>query len=672
MRYPTKAVVLAAGFGTRMLPLSLDTPKPLMPFWRRPILDLLLEMLGRWGVQEVLINLHHQPDAFLQHLRRRAAHGPNVKGCRTGPRINLSFEPEILGSGGALARANWFLNEAPFWIINGDVVADLNPDPLVQALAERRCLAALWLHPEQGPRSVEMDSAGLISNFQSSRPGTAGTYTFCGLHLVRPAILDYIAPLRFSSIIQAYHRAMAAGWRIRGLVLPRAYWADVGTPASYLQAHAAVLDSFRRRQPGRRLCNTAALRSMTALRQRGVKIQGFVASAAKLVIAKGARLNNAVLWDGARIASGAIIENAIVGTRAEVAGRVPRLAVRSELLVSAGANALKHAQPSSDAQLAIALARLGWDPARTMLIPLAPRGSARSFTRLINGRRSVIMIRHSLKREENALYAAHSLFLQSIGWPVPAILKDVSTKQFVLVEDCGDLSLERLAALAKPARLEHYYRMVLLAVRRLHTEGTRLARRRRIELAAPFSADLYRWEREFFARQFLLAHLGVAPAQLDRILEELAAVAQVLQRAPLVLVHRDLQSSNILVHKGQVFFIDFQGMRFGAAAYDLASLLCDPYVELPQAKQIQLLAFYNAGLRGARAVAERLFWLAAVERLAQALGALARLSAQPDMVRFAKYIPAALRMLRRALQQSASCRTLAAVIENAIDKHFSI
>ncbi|MBU1910142.1 MAG: phosphotransferase, partial [Verrucomicrobia bacterium] len=123
-----------------------------------------------------------------------------------------------------------------------------------------------------------------------------------------------------------------------------------------------------------------------------------------------------------------------------------------------------------------------------------------------------------------------------------------------------------------------------------------------------------------------------------------------LNRAPAVLLHRDLQSSNILLRAGRPVFIDFQGMRFGPAAYDLASLLCDPYVELPPALQDELLEYYTAR-RPKDLSAPSLFWPAAVERLVQALGAFGRLSVQPGLGTFAEFIPPALRLLRRALER---------------------
>jgi aminoglycoside/choline kinase family phosphotransferase len=454
---------------------------------------------------------------------------------------------------------------------------------------------------------------------------------------------------------------MADAWQIRGVCLPDCFWADLGTPAAYLQAHGEVLTCYRRRLPGRRLMSAEALRRMQALPRRGVRLQGFAAVGAGVVIEKNALLANAVVWDRARIAADAILEQAVVGSGAQVHGRVPRVAVRSDF-------SLQSEIGNADPQLAVALARLGWDPAATTAIPFEARGSARAFTRLARGRQSVIMIRYSREREENTLYAAHARFLKSIGWPVPEVLLDLPEKQFLVVEDLGDYSLQRLAEVAPARRVLHHYRQVLRLLPILHERGTRAARRRRLELVAPFAPDLYRWEREFFARQFLQPRLGLPSAEIKAILRELEGVARRLLQTPPVLIHRDLQSSNILLVGNNPFFIDFQGMRFGAAAYDLAALLCDPYVELPLARQTELLAYYNATRRAGAPVPERIFWLAAVERLAQALGAYGRLCAQPDTAWFGKYIPPALRMLRRALEQAAACRRLHTAIAAALDK----
>lgn len=651
MTAPRKAVVLAAGFGTRMLPLSLDTPKPMMPIWGVPALGHVLAMLRRWGVRDVLINLHHQPDPIVQYTRTQPF---------PGLRLTLSYEPDILGTGGALQRAGWFFDSAPFWMLNADVAAEVSPAPFLRAYVCRRPLAALWMHPALGPRTVEMERDRIV-NFHSSRPGTAGTYTFCGLQLLSPRILDYLPPRGFVGIVQAYTRAMAAGRTIAGVCVARSFWADIGTPDSYLAAHRDIRAAWRARHPGARLFVPAQERRMRTLRRQGVRLTGFAAVDARAQIERGATLNEAVVWEGARVGGDAVVEHAIVGTRADVHGRVPHVAMRSDLSLGT-VEGIAH-----DAVLSLALQRLGWPAAGTTVIAFEPRGSARTFTRLEHARHSVILVRYSLEREENALYAQHARFLKALGWPVPAVRLDVPEKQLLVIEDLGDRSLQRAGADLSPARLRAHYRRVLEAVAVLHTQGTRAARRARLTMVPGFSPDLYCWEREFFAKHYLRRLPDLSAVESDRALAELAAGAMPLVQAPAVLIHRDLQASNILLVGGRPYFIDFQGMRYGAAAYDLASLLCDPYMELPAEWQTRLLQHYNARVPRARRVSERIFWQATIERLAQALGAYGRLSAVADTAWFGRYIPPALRMMRRALLRTGGCPHLLAIVQRALD-----
>ena len=177
-----------------------------------------------------------------------------------------------------------------------------------------------------------------------------------------------------------------------------------------------------------------------------------------------------------------------------------------------------------------------------------------------------------------------------------------------------------------------------------------------------FRPTLYRWERNYFAEEMLRKRQGLPAHQIARITQELAGVGRRLLAAPPALLHRDLQSSNILIHNGAPWLIDYQGMRFGPAVYDLASLLCDPYVELPDDMIARLVDYYAARSADGAGV-RRLFWYGAIQRLAQALGAFAKLGGQPDTRAFADSIPAARRMLARALRETGGLPALRAWCE---------
>lgn len=639
--------MLAAGFGTRLWPLSLQTPKPLVPLWGRPVIRHVLGMLADWGVREALVNLHFQP-------------GPIVRELRSAPvsdlTVSFSFEPEILGTGGVLRKADWFLGNEPFWMMNADVAADLDPTPLLRAFADRRALAALWLEPEFGPRTVEMRD-GRITNFETARPETDGTYTFCGLQLLSPDILRYIPGQGFSSIIRAYNLAMRDGRAIAGVAVPGSFWEDIGTPDFYLRAHARALAAYRARRPGARLYDPASARRAALLARDGARVAGFVACGRNVSAAAGAVIENSVLWDGARLGPGAVVRNAVVAAGTRVDGEVRRVAVPMGSIV-------EDAPGGEDQHLAQALARLGWPAQSSTMLPLEPRGSARVFARLRWGRRRAMMIRYSLDRSENAFYAQHARFLKSLGLRVPDILVDMPAARLLVIEDLGDHSLLDAASAAEPARLIGLYSAVLDKVLLLHSRGATAARRRGLAMVPSFSPDLYRWEREFFARHFLARRLGPGHPAIAGALADLARVARRLLGARHVLVHRDLQSTNILLTSDGPAFIDFQGMRFGPAAYDLASLLCDPYVELPLPIQDRLWDYY-ARKAGWTRKDRGLFWWAAIERLAQALGAFGRLGANPETARFARHIEPGLRMMRRALERVDGLPRLNAAVEAA-------
>ena len=555
MRPPRKAFILAAGLGTRLRPLTLETPKPMLPLWGEPMLARTLAMLARWGVEQVLVNLHHAPGPILRYLATQPF--PQL-------RISAVFEPDILGTGGALRNARWFIDE-PFWLLNADVVADVDPAPLVRAWRKPKPLAACWLTADAGPKTVRCEK-GVIRDFHDPAPDHA---TFCGLQLLDPRILPFIAPAGFDTLIAAYRRAQARGHRIAGVCVPGSFWADIGTPTQYVQAH---------RDTAQRLGHAG---------------ESFTLPAAAV------------------------------------------LTPREQRLLS---------------------------PVSCSLSPvevLPPRGSNREFFRLPTPfkadklvykqvYRPLILIRWSPERADNRFYARHTRFLEALGIPVPRLFLDAPRDRFLAIEDLGPATLETRLPRLKPTEIRHIYRRLLDVALRLHGAGWPAARRARLPLMRGFDDKLYAWEHAYFIDHVLRARLRLPERQIAAVAAELKAVAVTLAASPQGLIHRDFQSSNVLFRGAEPVLIDYQGMRRGPVAYDLASLLCDPYADLPAALQQALFRHYAARHpQGAAVIAA--FPAAAIQRLGQALGAYAVLSQKPGMAHFAHHIPTAARQLLRAL-----------------------
>lgn len=638
---PRKAVLLAAGLGVRMRPLSNTVPKPLMPLWGKPAIDRIIGMLAGWGVREILVNLHHEAGAIMEHLANR----------KEGPRIHFSFEPAILGTGGALVRGKWFVGAEAFWMVNTDIAADLSPSMLLKEFEARQPIAALWLHSDKGPRTVEV-SNGAITSFRSSAPGAGETCTFCGLQLVSPALFDFLGEESFHSIVEAYEQAMRSGRRISGVVVPRSFWADMGTPEHYVAAHRDVLKAYRKREPGAALMAPKLLRRATQARKNGVLVKGFAAIGEGVCIRPGACIEDSAIWPGATVGSRAVLKESIVGrgTRLYCSSRGP---------------AVRAMDYNRTATFRGILADLGFAAERTVALPFGARGSNRLFTRLACGRRTAMLIHYNLARPENARFAGHARFLLKNGVPVPRILLDLPREQTVVAEDIGSRSLEDEARRLRGQRqLETQYRRTLDALLRMHGIPLQQLKSKRIQLEPSFSARVYRWERDLLAKYFLDRRLHLPGRSIEGVLEDLSNIAGKLVRRPKVLVHRDMQSSNVLMRRGGPVFIDFQGMRMGPAAYDLASLLCDPYVMLAPDMQQRLLVYYLDRCDRPESV-EKSFWPAAVQRLSQALGAYGRLSAMPGMGRFADHIPPALDMMSRALSYIEDLPAMERIIQRS-------
>jgi aminoglycoside/choline kinase family phosphotransferase len=392
---------------------------------------------------------------------------------------------------------------------------------------------------------------------------------------------------------------------------------------------------------------------MTDLRRAGVTINGFASVHPTAAVSRGAVLTDAVVWEGCRLGPRARVESAVLGTAVRAQGPVKRLACT---VASAG-----------NPRMLAAVSALGWTPEKSTASPFPPRGSSRTFTRICSGTRSIVFVEYGLDRPENGLYVRHARFLRKLGVRVPEIIRHDPAEQTIVLEDAGDTSLQDRVGGSTRSEVLDVYRKVLDVAALLHRSGRKSAERSGTPLSEPFSPTVYRWERNLFETHVLD---GILPCRESRQRRNLAAdlksVAHELSRLPRVLIHRDLQASNVLLYRGKPVLLDFQGMRLGPAAYDVASLLCDPYVFLPEQVQNMLILYYarQTGQDEDRFI--EAFWRGAVQRLVQALGAYGRLSATAATARFRGYIVPGLRMLVRAARRSGDLPHLRAWLATAL------
>lgn len=230
-----KAMILAAGLGTRLRPLTNSVPKPLLPVGGTPLIVWNLLMLRAHGIRQVMINLHYLGDLIQEALG---------DGAEWDMEITYSPEPNILGTGGGLKAATPFFEGQPFLVINGDTLIDVNVQALIDFHRQRQGVATLVLRDDpdvdrwgvvecdQHQRILRITGRGVQSSL-IDLPVTRRM--FAGVHILDPGLLrDEPEGVSFS-IINTYTRALAHGSCLFGFIHP-GYWSDVGTVERYRQA----------------------------------------------------------------------------------------------------------------------------------------------------------------------------------------------------------------------------------------------------------------------------------------------------------------------------------------------------------------------------------------------------------------------------------------------------
>lgn len=293
------------------------------------------------------------------------------------------------------------------------------------------------------------------------------------------------------------------------------------------------------------------------------------------------------------------------------------------------------------------------------LSPIEKGGSSRCFFRVGSGNgHSTILVRDLGEKEENRHYAALAGFLSSHGVPVPKVLAASQDEGLLWLEDLGEQDLWSMRNEPWDVRRPHY-ESVLRGILLLHRIPCGEEDVKGLHLQLAFDGKLYRWEQQYFVDHCLGEIFGIPEPVRSSLLESepMRRLAGNLAALPRQLVHRDFQSQNIILRDGRAAFIDFQGMRPGLAQYDLASLLCDPYVEISAGERSHLLDYYKSilgegrGRGGAEAGDgfDRVFWQCAAQRLMQALGAYGFLSIHRGKTAFRAHVAPALIRLREAL-----------------------
>ncbi|HET9530108.1 MAG TPA: NDP-sugar synthase [Blastocatellia bacterium] len=317
-----KAMILAAGFGTRLWPLTEDRTKPAIPFLNRPLISYSVEYLARHGIRDIIVNLHHQPDSIKRAIG---------DGSQFDVRIHYSYEEEILGTSGALDRVRDLLSDDDFIVINGKIVTNIDLDSVVQTHREREALATLVLR-ENAAREhfsiVEIDDRGWITRFAGFPdapgkldPAETTPLMFTGIQALSPRIFDYIPRNCFShSTIDVYPRAIERGEAVVAHI-SEGDWYEMSTLSRYLEASLLFADRE----------GLSVISGAGTIIEPGAEVTQSVLWE-NVTVERGAEVRYSVLADGVRIPAGAIIERAVV-VRRDMIGELERGRIEGENVI---------------------------------------------------------------------------------------------------------------------------------------------------------------------------------------------------------------------------------------------------------------------------------------------------------------------------------------------------
>lgn len=306
-----KAMIMAAGVGSRLMPLTIDIPKPMIPMANRPLMENIVELLTHHGFDQIIANLHYHADRISEYFLDGSLYGANMV---------YSRESELMGTAGGVKKCAWFLDEA-FVIVSGDALTDANLTYLIQEHKKKGALATIALKEVQEVEQfgiVITDDNGKINSFQEKpQPHAALSNTAnTGIYIFEPEIFSYIPANEFYDFgKQVFPHLVKIGAPFFGINITD-YWCDVGNLATYQQAHADILEGRINLVPGGKMITG---RESRVLLGEGAKISDDVDFKGNCIIGPGCRIaggaviDNTIIWSDSVIKDQAVLRNCIVG-----------------------------------------------------------------------------------------------------------------------------------------------------------------------------------------------------------------------------------------------------------------------------------------------------------------------------------------------------------------------
>ena len=289
-----KAMILAAGLGTRLGPLTEERPKALMPVVNIPIIARNIEYLKTFGVRNIAVNTHHHYQQILDYLDR---------GRPFGIDIETRVEDEILGTGGGIKNYQDFFDSGSFIVLNSDILADIDLAMAYEHHKKAGNIATLILHNREPFNQIRVDSRGQV--IEITHKNDPDMLAFTGIHIMEPEVLDYIPGKYYSDIIDCYRILIQSGGSIGAYISESHYWHDIGTLEGYISANKELL--ARRDEP-------FSIESGSYL-SSSVILEGWAVVGKKACLGDRVKIQRSILWDNVTVKDNIRITDSVVTSR---------------------------------------------------------------------------------------------------------------------------------------------------------------------------------------------------------------------------------------------------------------------------------------------------------------------------------------------------------------------
>jgi NDP-sugar pyrophosphorylase family protein len=607
--------ILAAGLGKRLRPITDHIPKPLLPILGRPILQSVLEKVSTLQTHKIGINLHHKKDIIENWITQSAFN----------KKIELFHENPILGTGGALKNAETFLDAGTFVVYNADIVSDIDLGKLLEFHLSTDNILTLAVHdypefnnlmldeegfliairkthpyptppPSRGkelletPQSIEtkteknlFTNSWKLSKETSLAPGGRGGVetkkhlAFTGIAVYSPEFLKFL-PQGISSVIDAWLKAIETGFKVGTFDLSGCFWSDIGTPASYA---STVINELRKNgetvyiHPSIEIC-------------RQVELGGYVVAEKGVFLDEGSSFRNCILLPGSKIEIRNYIDKSSIPLLAK-AFPSPPLAKGGK-----GGFLIENCIIGPGFKIDLSESEMFGLPNTSDALLTGTGGSDRRYYRIRKNQNTEILMQCFRSDPDFQRHIEYTQFFQEHAIPVPKLLHTDPKKMSATFEDLGDLSLYSFLKCPRDQEeIEEVYKKVIDILILMQTAVTERITECPLLLNRIFDYEHLRWETSYFVERFVEGISDISVKNISALNNEFHRLAMQVDSFPKTVVHRDFQSQNIMITRGGIpRVVDYQGARIGPPAYDVVSLLWDPYYRLEDDLRAQLLDYY--------------------------------------------------------------------------------